>query len=65
LAVAKLLKKLAIANFFNSFEQASRFESDFLLKRRKDIPARWRDITEEQKKIDAIKKEITKSRFKF
>jgi len=31
----------------------------------KDIPARWQDITEEQLRIDAVKKQITKTFFKF
>ena len=31
----------------------------------KDVPARWQDITAEQEKIDAIKKQITKNILKF
>lgn len=31
----------------------------------KDVPARWQDITAEQEKIDAIKKQITQNLLKF
>lgn len=54
------------AILLDQFEQGLSYRRFFnCLRGIKDIPARWQDIDNKQKKIDAIKKQITKELLKF
>lgn len=54
------------ARLFNDFAKSMSYRNFFAFKLKiGDIPADWKNITAEQRRIDAVKKDITRSRLKF